>query len=273
MYWCLTISMVWQWVKNAKLIIGSHYLHRTLRNKKETDKKYLLQERESGSLWVGRMETLSSESLHSKIRNLGLQMLFSFHTALPNSSLLHDCWDCLHKSTPNRVYKMSLRAYHVTLSAKIPLLFIPSYLFSWTFSQGLANLGWTPFLELILRPNCLRALWHTCFWVHLLLLLLPQDGVRESYLLTLWDAPGVYTGSLFSRSFLFSQCRVDIFSCLSFSRLLSPKHCLQGPWRTSRNLLSNLPSFMHRLRGSELKTARWVWPPENYTVVDYINAK
>lgn len=42
---------------------------------------------------------------------------------------------------------------------------------------------------------------------------------------------------------LHSQCRVDIFTCMSLSCLLN--QCLQGPWSTSSNLLSSLSCLSH----------------------------
>lgn len=44
---------------------------------------------------------------------------------------------------------------------------------------------------------------------------------------------------------LFSQCRVDIFTCMSFNCLLN--QCLQGPRSTSSNLLSSLSCLLHAI--------------------------
>lgn len=53
----------------------------------------------------------------------------------------------------------------------------------------------------------------------------------------------VFTFSLFSPRSLFSQCRADIFTRVSFSRLLI--RCLQGPRRTPSGLPSDPPSLLH----------------------------
>lgn len=101
------------------------------KDKKETDKRYLPWERGTGSLSVGRVkENLSLESQHSKYRNLGFQVSFSFHTALPSSSILCDFSGkcsrqiCI-RVPPTHSVKWSLKTYHITPLAKIPLfLFI-----------------------------------------------------------------------------------------------------------------------------------------------------
>lgn len=86
----------------------------------------------------------------------------------------------------------------------------------------------------------------------------------------------MFTFSLFSPRSLFSQCRADIFTRVSFSRLLS--RCLQGPRRTPSSLPSDPPSLLHasprlRTKPSQVAAAprerHYSWPPRegnaNYT--------
>lgn len=54
---------------------------------------------------------------------------------------------------------------------------------------------------------------------------------------------------------LFSQCRVDIFTCMSFNCLLN--QCLQGPWSTSSNLLSSLSCLLPAIERLRTKHSQW----------------
>lgn len=107
--------------------------------------------------------------------------------------------------------------------------------------SGSGKPGNNPILELILSPTVLRGEVYTAHPP------CPPAAAPGGGLQGLTCSPCgmllVFTFSLFSPRSLFSQCRADIFTRVSFSRLLI--RCLQGPRRTPSGLPSDPPSLLH----------------------------
>lgn len=116
-----------------------------------------------------------------------------------------------------------------------------------------AILGWILFLEILWRQNC-PALCQKLSQPSQPLS--TSQGVSPTHPMECsWCLHFFTNRKPASPHSLFSQCRVDIFTCMSFNRLLN--QCLQGPWSTSSNLLSSLSCLLPAIERLRTKHSQW----------------